>query len=233
MLGYIDYNDKYRIAKFFSEDFGSISVLWPYTRGRSRKSTAMPISFSEVSLYLSQISNSDLYYIDEVAILKARHNISMDTIKLDISMFIGEILRNILRNIIHKDIALYQYIKYSFDILENINTSKANFHIVFLIGLSRYLGIYPNIYGEDDELYFSIEEACMLKNQIGLCLSIEESSIFKKIVKINYRNMNLFRFSRNERNQVLDHIISYYRYHMPEIGTIKSLDYLRQNYSRS
>ena len=43
-----------------------------------------------------------------------------------------------------------------------------------------------------------------------------------------FSNMAVFRFNREERNRVLDVIISYYRLHNAAIGTLRSPDILKQ-----
>ena len=46
--------------------------------------------------------------------------------------------------------------------------------------------------------------------------------------RMTFSNMRLFRFSRDERNRMLDVIISYYRLHNAAIGTLRSPDILKQ-----
>ena len=46
--------------------------------------------------------------------------------------------------------------------------------------------------------------------------------------RMTFGNMGVFRFSREERNRVLDVIISYYRLHNAAIGTLRSPEILKQ-----
>lgn len=47
-------------------------------------------------------------------------------------------------------------------------------------------------------------------------------------MRMDYDNMQIFSLSRNQRNTILEHILTYYRLHLPEFGTVKSLDILQQ-----
>jgi DNA repair protein RecO (recombination protein O) len=54
-------------------------------------------------------------------------------------------------------------------------------------------------------------------------LNREESQIFARLFKISYENMSLYAFSRHDRVNILNRILTYYRIHLPEIPEIKSL----------
>jgi DNA repair protein RecO (recombination protein O) len=45
---------------------------------------------------------------------------------------------------------------------------------------------------------------------------------------LDYDTMYLFDVNRQQRNEVLDHIIKYYKLHLAEFGDLRSLDVLRE-----
>jgi DNA repair protein RecO (recombination protein O) len=45
---------------------------------------------------------------------------------------------------------------------------------------------------------------------------------------MTFSNLHLFRFSREQRNAVLDAVIAYYRMHNSTVGTLKSPEILKQ-----
>ena len=49
-----------------------------------------------------------------------------------------------------------------------------------------------------------------------------------QVSRMSFANMGVFRFNREERNRMLDVIISYYRLHNAAIGTLRSPDILKQ-----
>ena len=56
----------------------------------------------------------------------------------------------------------------------------------------------------------------------------DEASAFARLMRMNTHNMSLFRFSRDERRAVLQHIIDYYRLHQPDLPEIRSLEVMQQ-----
>ena len=49
---------------------------------------------------------------------------------------------------------------------------------------------------------------------------------------MTFANMHRFRFGHADRAAVLEHIIAYYRMHNASLGTLKSLDVLKQVFSQ-
>ena len=59
-------------------------------------------------------------------------------------------------------------------------------------------------------------------------LQPSEAQVIHLLSRMTFSNMAVFRFNREERNRVLDVIISYYRLHNAAIGTLRSPDILKQ-----
>ena len=51
------------------------------------------------------------------------------------------------------------------------------------------------------------------------------------MLRMNYPTMHLFPMSREQRNRLLDVIVSYYRLHIPSFPEMKSLEVLRNLYN--
>ena len=56
----------------------------------------------------------------------------------------------------------------------------------------------------------------------------QEAQVIHLLSRMTFANMGVFRFNREERNRMLDVIISYYRLHNAAIGTLRSPDILKQ-----
>ena len=56
----------------------------------------------------------------------------------------------------------------------------------------------------------------------------QEAQVIHLLSRMTFSNMTVFRFNREERNRMLDVIISYYRLHNAAIGTLRSPDILKQ-----
>ena len=109
-------------------------------------------------------------------------------------------------------------------------TSFANFHLVFLMRLSRFLGLYPNVEEYSSSDYFDLLNACFVSSQPyhGMFVRPEEASHIRTLMRMNYETMHLFAMNRMERNRCLDIINEYYRLHLPDFPELKSLPVLQE-----
>ena len=114
--------------------------------------------------------------------------------------------------------------------LDACEKNFSNFHLVFLIRLSRFLGLYPNTEDYAEGAYFDLMNACFtLEKPIhGMFLRPEESARIINLMRMKYDNMHLFAMNRMERNRCLDIINEYYRLHLPDFPELKSLPVLQE-----
>jgi DNA repair protein RecO (recombination protein O) len=57
---------------------------------------------------------------------------------------------------------------------------------------------------------------------INASLPPVEAAFMVKLLRMNYANLHLYRFSRSERNHILNRIISYYGIHLTGMGQLSS-----------
>ena len=119
---------------------------------------------------------------------------------------------------------------YSVQWLDACNEGFANFHLVFLIRLSRFLGFYPNLENYTEGCYFDLMNACFVHEQPlhGMFLRPQEASHIRLLTRMNYETMHLFSMSRAERSRCLEIICEYYRLHLPDFPELKSLAVLQE-----
>ena len=122
------------------------------------------------------------------------------------------------------------YLVHSVQWLDVCETSFANFHLVFLMRLSRFLGLYPNVEEYSSSDYFDLLNACFVSSQPyhGMFVRPEEASHIRTLMRMNYETMHLFAMNRMERNRCLDIINEYYRLHLPDFPELKSLPVLQE-----
>ena len=114
-------------------------------------------------------------------------------------------------------------------ILEVTEKGIANFHLVFLLNLLHYLGIFPNTVRQHDEHYFDMLNGTFARQQPthSYFLTPAETVAWQRILKMNYENMSLYSFSRQDRQQIIQRIFEYYKLHLPEFSEIRSLQVLQ------
>ncbi len=106
----------------------------------------------------------------------------------------------------------------------------ANFHLVFLLHLSHYLGVRPNFEGYAEGCYFDLQSGryCTLHPQHSHVLEPAEAALLPKLMRMKYATASRFAFTRGQRRRLLDAINEYYSLHLPSFPGLKSLDVLHE-----
>lgn len=145
--------------------------------------------------------------------------------KLAIALFVSEFLYYALR-FENKDERLFDYVRASLEWLDGRRDRYANFHLVFLMRLSLFLGFFPNL--EDSGSYFDLRAStyCTTPPLHHDYLMPEEASHIRLLMRMDFATMHLFRLSRAERARTLEIIEHYYRLHLPAFPELRSLPVL-------
>ncbi len=230
VLSITKYSDKFSIVHLFTRDFGRVAYLIP--RISSKRSKVNHLLFSPLSLLNVEVEHKplrDVQKIKEAQRLQLLYDIGSDINKISISFFLSEFLTKVLRET-DSNILLFEYLKNSIEVLDVAKEGLANFHVTFLLGLTRFLGLYPNFGDYNENCFFDIISANFTNTLPShkYFLKGAECVFLNKLSRINYSNMHLFRLSRNNRNAIIDNLIIYYRVHVHDFSTLKSLDILSQ-----
>jgi DNA repair protein RecO (recombination protein O) len=157
--------------------------------------------------------------------------LTVEPVKISISLFLAEFLYHALRGEQQPDTGMFDYMKHSLLWLDEAKRGYANFHLAFLIHLSRFLGVglLRSMTQEGEGLFFDLREGeyCDVPPLHQEFLRPEEASRINALLRMDYQNMHLFRLSHTERNRCLDVILAYYRLHLPAFPELKSLPVLQ------
>ena len=99
-----------------------------------------------------------------------------------------------------------------------------NFHLKFLIELSRFIGFYPNINNENDS-FFNLESGSTSAIQsIGANISGNDLILFKEFLGTEFEDLNSMNTKNESRTRILNYIIDYYSLHLQMFKTPKSIN---------
>lgn len=224
------YNDKKNIVHIFTKENGRMAFLIPAVR--SKKSTVNQVLFQPLSLVEFEAEvriKSTLHVIKEAKLWLPFQSIPYDPYKSGIALFLAEFLFRALREETDND-ALYAYLIHSVQWLDSCNCKFANFHLVFLIKLSRFIGLYPYVENYVPGDYFDLLNACFTSQQpLNTTFIVPKEAVYiNNLMRMRFETMHLFTMNRIQRNHCLDVIIAYYRLHLPDFPELKSLPVLKE-----
>ena len=231
VLHTVKYNDKANIVHVYTEQSGRMSFLIPAQR--SRKSAVKQVLFQPLSVVEFEADmrpRSGIHPIKEAKAWYVFTSLPYDPYKSAIAMFLAEFLYRALKEET-TNIPLFAYLVHSVQWLDVCETSFANFHLVFLMRLSRFLGLYPNVEEYSSSDYFDLLNACFTSTRPQLHSSYinpDEAGRLRQLMRMNYETMHLFGMSRSERTRCLTIMNDYYRLHLPDFPALKSLDVLKE-----
>lgn len=228
VLHTIKYTDSSSIATIYTQEFGRSAYI-VYNR-RSKKTVCkpaflQPLSLVEIDAY--HRPNKDVQHLKDIRVTFPFSSIPFSPEKNAIALFISEILYKSLRQS-EFDAELYAFIEKSLHILDNCEENFANFHLVFLLKLARFIGFEPNTTDIECK-YFDMLNGifCTQKPPHIHYIANEQCQLFGKLVNIDFDSMHQVKISRDIRNQALQNILDFYKIHVPEFGTVQSLAILQ------
>ncbi len=229
VLHAIPYNDKYSIIYMYTEAFGRASYL--VARGRGKKSNvskALFMPFSVLEMEVEHLNKRDLHRIKETKLCFPLTELFCNPVKNVLALFLSEILFRVVKDT-EPDPRMFNFLYESIYLLESAEQGVANYHLVFLLRLLNYMGIHPNTESYVAGTFFDMQNGVFV-DRLPLhrhFLSQQESVVFARLLKMSYENMSLYSFSRQDRVQIIERILEYYRLHLPEFPEIKSLAVLQ------
>lgn len=197
-------------------------------RARIRRQLFQPMTLLSVE-YDSRPS-ARLKRLHEAQIVSPYTTLYGDPVKLSLSLFVAEFLYNATKGE-QQNPELFAYIVNSMRWLDTARTTAcANFHVVFTMRLSRFLGFLPNTDNYQRGAVFDLRGACFSTAlpAHGDYLSPVDSERLLTLIRMDYDTMYLFRMTRADRNYITDVIMRFYRLQLPAFPEPRSLQVLRE-----
>lgn len=230
ILQTINYSDSSLIAKIYTQHFGLQSYMISGVRGKKSKTKAslfQPASIVELEVSNSQKSN--LHRISEIAVRHPYTEIPYNILKSSIAIFLNEVLFRSLKEQ-EPDEDLFLFIKNSFLILDLKNESCSNFHLSFLVQISKYFGFFPQGNYSDSTSYFDLCEGkfCTNPPSHNNYLLPTVSIHLDEIINSNFEKIHELKIESKHRKLLLNALVFFFQYHITSFGDIKSLAVLEQ-----
>ena len=207
------YGETSIIVSIFTEMFGLQSYIVNSVRTKASKNKIalfQPLTLLDLVVYHRE--NADILRIKEVKCLYAYQSIHLDVRKSAVAMFLNEVINKGVKDQSHAG-EICEFLITSLISLDEV-PSPENFHLIFLVKLSRYLGFGPQT---NDEV-------------LGVwLLSREEEELLKKLLIAEYDIQ--ITMSYTSRKNLLEALLRFYATHIDNFGEIKSVDVLKEMFN--
>lgn len=233
VLHTLKYGESQIIADMLTESHGRLTFIQRISktnRTKVKKQLLQPLTI--LNMEFDFRPNARILHIKDASLAWAFASIPFDEYKLSISLFLAEFILYTTREEQQNE-ALFQYIENSVIWLDTCRRSCSNFHLVFMLRLSKFIGFLPNTDNKEEGNFFDLRNGCFTAEAPihQDFLQPGEACKIKTLMRMNYDTMHLFAFSRNERNRCAELILKYYRLHIPGFPEPKSLAVLHDVFS--
>lgn len=228
VLHSIKYSDSANIVTVYTRHFGRVSYM---VHGINKKKSIIRPAY----LQALSILDMDVYHVPGKSIQRIKDirtmyqftGIPVDQVKNALALFIAEILFRTLRQT-EPDENIFLFLENSIQQLDCCETGISNFHLIFLLKLTRYLGFEPN-HDEESFRYFDLMNGVFLKKKPlhSHFLMPDDATDFDALLHSDYSNMYQLNFSRTKRQKLLESMVEYYRLHIPDFHGLNSLAVLQ------
>mgnify|MGYP001028599663 FL=1 len=214
------------MVKFLSERGALETYVFQGSKGIKKGQLAQLFPLNEVEVETYKSPKSSLASIRSVKTLKPRTNIRGKMEQTAVAFFLAEMIAKSLKENDAQP-ALYDFVSSSIDLFEE--RYQPNFYLVFLLKLTRYLGIQPaNNFPGNRSAFFDLNEGqfTILRPVHINYLEVYESKIMRNLMEDGYDFE--VQLSKSERNTIRDSIVKYYALHLEGVSSLKSLSVLQE-----
>lgn len=228
VISAIKYAEADLIVKCFTQSSGLKTYLLKGVlkskKGKFKASLFQPLT--QLELVANHKDKGSMEYLREARILKPYSDLHTNIVKGTLVLFISEVLRNAIQEE-EENPALYAYLENSINWLDE-NNSIANFHLLFILQLTRFLGFYPDDSNMEGS-YFNMQEGIFQEGETGeYCVGGSNLLLLKLFLGTNFDASKEIKMSKADRSNFLGMLLFYYQLHIESFRKPKSLSVLNE-----
>ena len=224
------YADSSMIVQMYTAEFGRQSFIVNGIRSNKSKQKAGLLqagTLLDLVTYYNESKN--IHRIKEMQYAHIYRSIPFDIVKSSLSIFLIEVLQKVLKEQEANPI-LFDYLYDSFVLLDQTQNFLSNFHLLFLIKLTKHIGFWPHGTYSIATPYFDLEQGDFVSDVPAhkFFLENEESKLLSQFQNTSFSDLSNIHLSSHHRKQLLKHILLYFEFHVEHFSNVKSPDILEQ-----
>ncbi|MFD0939802.1 DNA repair protein RecO [Pedobacter boryungensis] len=218
------YSESSVIVQVFTDKFGIQSYLINGVKKAKAKipmNVLQPLHLLDMVVYHKM--NTQIQRVAEARPSPVFRSIPYDVIKNTIIQFLNEVLYKSIRQQ-NTDENLFDFIYNAVSWFDETTEASINFHLAFLLKLSRFLGFAPHAQTRNDQKYFDLQEGdfTSIPPIHPYFINKTEADYFLLLFTTSFERLNEIKIDNKIRRLILDKILVYYTLHTASFGQIKS-----------
>jgi len=224
------YSESSVVVQVFTEKFGIQSYLINGVKKPKAKipmNVLQPLHLLEMVVYHKQ--NTQIQRVAEARPMPMFKSIPYDVIKNTIVQFLNEVLYKSIRQQ-HVDEQLFEYLYSAISWFDETEELSVNFHLSFLMKLTRFLGFAPQPQTRIDQKYFDLQEGnfTSISPIHPYFIGETDGNSLMQLLNTSFKKINEIKLPNAYRRSLLDKILIYYQLHTASFGQVKSHQILEE-----
>lgn len=222
VLHSIKYGETSLVVTFYTEQFGRITCMVNGARAKKSKTPVtlfQPLCLLEVDMYHKK--GKEIQRLKDAWCPQHYTSIPVNTIKSTIALFLAEVLFLTLKEE-DSNPGLFAFLFHAFQLFDAKLAGAANFHLWFLLHLTRYLGISVMDHAAGNE-HISLSDKQPFAN---ISKGIREAML--SFLENPQGPPDSTILNHAGRTELLEEIIRYYTVHIDGFSRMKSYAVLRE-----
>lgn len=225
-----NYSESSIVAHVYTEAFGMQAYLINGAKkSRAKISANLFQPLHPLDMVVYHKPSGGLNRIKEVHQTPVLRDIPINIQKSSLAIFINEILYKVLREQ-SGDPYLFNFVQQAILWLDASETTLANFHIVFLVKLSRFLGFLPLQPSHQHYPYFDLMGGVFGNSLPAHSYVLQEphTSLFHAFLTASFAESSSVKINKTDRKYLLEKILEFYKLHTENFGTVNSMYVLEE-----
>jgi len=226
VLSSLKFQEKSLIVKCFTESDGlkSYFVQSAYSNKKASQKIAYFQPLNILEIVANHKNKGTLEHFKEIRLAHNYYSINTNIFKSTIVIFLSEILHHAIKEE-EKNQNLFSFLETTLLWLDT-HEEMANFHLILMLEVTKYLGFYPDI-TEVDFPFFDAKEGYFTPFQNLNSLTEHETFLFKKLIDLKLDSDQKI-FAASERQMLLKILLDFYTLHLEGFKKPKSLEVLKE-----
>lgn len=229
VLSALKFQEKSLIVKCFTQTDGLKSYFVPnaFAAKKSNQKIAyfQPLTILEIEA--THKNKGTLEHFKEIRLATPYNSVNTNIVKSTILIFLSEVLHHSIREE-EKNELLFDFLESALIWLDN-HDEMANFHLILMLEVTKFLGFYPDV-SEMDFPFFDIVDGNFTPLHGMNALPENESFLLKKLIELKFDSDQKL-FTASERQILLKTLLDYYAIHLDGFKKPKSLEVLKEVFS--
>lgn len=221
------YSETSIITKVYTEKFGLQTYIINGVRSTKSKGKSAHYRHGNIlDMVVYHKESGNIFHVNEVRMDVVYTQIPFDIIKSASLLFCVELLLKTIKEE-ESNSSLFQFLYHAFIFLDETKGSLANYHLIFMLQLSKYLGFFPD---DTPGIFFYLQEGNFQQNPSSSSVSMNAplSSALRKLLHTDFPAAQQLHMDYIIRKELLQKLLMYYSLHIDHFGEMHSPEILEE-----